>query len=105
MHTAHTSNTPNTNQHTKHTHPQYGGDEDAPPLGSGLHGPFSPAHSGTVLGGGGGGGFRVGKLSNAYMLVYVRVAQWDDVMCRVTKDDIPQYLRERLEVGSSYLFV
>jgi ubiquitin carboxyl-terminal hydrolase 7 len=68
---------------------QYGGD-DEPPLGStGAHGPFNAAP---------GGGFRVSKLSNAYMLVYVRVSQWDDVMCRVTKDDIPTYLRERLEV-------
>lgn len=64
---------------------QYGGDDDGP----GLHGPFNA---------GGGGGFKLSKLSNAYMLVYVRVSQWDEVMCRVTKDDIPQYLRERLEV-------
>jgi len=69
---------------------QYGGDDDAPPMGGGLHGPFNQ--------GTGGGGFKLSKLSNAYMLVYVRVSQWDNVMCRVTKDDIPQYLRERLEV-------
>jgi ubiquitin carboxyl-terminal hydrolase 7 len=71
---------------------QYGGDDDAPPLGGGAHGPFNQG------GGGGGGGFKLSKMSNAYMLVYVRVSQWDNVMCRVTKDDIPLYLRERLEV-------
>lgn len=71
---------------------QYGGDDDTPPLGAGggLNAPYAPA--------GGGGGFKLSKLSNAYMLVYVRVSQWDDVMCAVGAEDIPAYLRERLEV-------
>ena len=50
------------------------------------------------LGGGGGGGYKFTKHSNAYMLVYVRKCQWEQYMCRVTKEDIAPYLRGRLEV-------
>ena len=87
---------------------QYGGDDGSGGGGGGgLHGPFNSSGGGAGggAGGGGGGGGRGarglgggGSSSNAYMLVYVRASQWDDVMCRVTKDDIPRYLRERLEV-------
>lgn len=47
---------------------------------------------------GGGGGLKFTRFSNAYMLVYVRVCDWDRIMVPVTKDDIAPYLRERLEV-------
>eukprot|EP00798_Chlamydomonas_sp_ICE-L_P022134 gene22134-29196_t len=37
------------------------------------------------------------KCSNAYMLVYVRESDWDRIMCPVTKDDIQEHLKDRLE--------
>lgn len=36
--------------------------------------------------------------SNAYMLVYVRVSDWDHVFCPVTKEDLNVHLLRRLEV-------
>jgi hypothetical protein len=38
------------------------------------------------------------KFSNAYMLVYVRLSDWQRYMSTVTKDGIAPYLLERLEV-------
>jgi hypothetical protein len=38
------------------------------------------------------------KFSNAYMLVYVRLSDWQCYMGTVTKDGIAPYLLERLEV-------
>mmetsp|Transcript_35695 Transcript_35695/g.79387 ORF Transcript_35695/g.79387 Transcript_35695/m.79387 type:complete len:1131 (+) Transcript_35695:131-3523(+) len=40
---------------------------------------------------------RYTKYSNAYMLVYIRVSDWDRIVCNVTKDDIAPHLRDRLE--------
>lgn len=40
---------------------------------------------------------KAGTGSNAYMLVYVRVADWPRIMCAVDKADIPDHLRSRLE--------
>jgi len=40
---------------------------------------------------------RYARSSNAYMLVYVRVADWDKVMAATTKEDIAPHLLERLE--------
>uniref|UniRef100_A0A7S0WIA5 ubiquitinyl hydrolase 1 n=1 Tax=Chlamydomonas leiostraca TaxID=1034604 RepID=A0A7S0WIA5_9CHLO len=54
--------------------------------------------------GGGGGGYGQGgglrfnaKHSNAYMLVYIREADWDRVMCAVTAEDIATHVRSRLQ--------
>jgi hypothetical protein len=38
------------------------------------------------------------KFSNAYMLVYVRLSDWQRYMAPVAKDGIAPYLLERLEV-------
>jgi len=37
------------------------------------------------------------RFSNAYMLVYIRDSDRDHILCDVTKDDIAQHLRERLD--------
>lgn len=34
----------------------------------------------------------------ARLQVYVRMSDWDKIMCEVTKDDIAERLRNRLEV-------
>ncbi|TPX38452.1 hypothetical protein SeMB42_g06732 [Synchytrium endobioticum] len=53
--------------------------------------------------GGDGGGFRSGnnrmlkRLTNAYMLVYIREKDLDEVLGEVTEDDIPKHLRTRIE--------
>jgi len=38
--------------------------------------------------------------SNAYMLVYVRISDWDRVFCPVTKEDLNVHLMRRLEVST-----
>lgn len=40
---------------------------------------------------------KAGTGSNAYMLVYVRSADWSRIMCPVVKEDIAEHLRVRLE--------
>jgi ubiquitin carboxyl-terminal hydrolase 7 len=45
------------------------------------------------------GGLKFTRFSNAYMLVYVRLSDWDRIMCPVEKEEMSPYLRERLEVG------
>ena len=47
---------------------QYGGEDDNLPPSSGYNAPT----------------FRFTKFSNAYMLVYVRETDWDQIMCKVT---------------------
>ncbi len=47
------------------------------------------------------GSMRYGKHSNAYMLVYIRASEWPRIMCEVTKEDIVEHLRERLEVRAA----
>lgn len=42
--------------------------------------------------------------SNAYMLVYVRISDWDRVFCPVSKEDLNVHLRRRLEVGLRVLW-
>lgn len=42
--------------------------------------------------------FKLSKYSNAYMLVYVRVDDWDRIQCSVTEQDIAEHLRVRLKV-------
>ncbi|KAG2434916.1 hypothetical protein HYH02_012114 [Chlamydomonas schloesseri] len=44
-----------------------------------------------------GSNLKFAKCSNAYMLVYVRLADWNRVMCSVTKNDIAKHLLDRLE--------
>ncbi|KAL6758807.1 hypothetical protein V8C86DRAFT_1411207 [Haematococcus lacustris] len=61
---------------------QFGGDEDS-------SAPGYPCPPGPPL--------RLARLSNAYMLVYVRVEDWERVMCPVTKRDIAEHLLKRLE--------
>jgi len=56
-----------------------GGEDDAPGMGYQPH-------------------LRRAAPSNAYMLVYVRVDDWDRVFCPVTKDDLNVHLLRRLEV-------
>mmetsp|Transcript_7331 Transcript_7331/g.19028 ORF Transcript_7331/g.19028 Transcript_7331/m.19028 type:complete len:1112 (-) Transcript_7331:2065-5400(-) len=43
------------------------------------------------------GGFRLAKFSNAYMLVYVRESDKDEILCNVDKEDILPHVRERLQ--------
>ena len=38
------------------------------------------------------------QVSNAYMLVYVRKADWQQIMCDTSKTDIARHLLDRLEV-------
>jgi ubiquitin carboxyl-terminal hydrolase 7 len=40
---------------------------------------------------------KVARCSNAYMLVYIRDSDRDHILCDVTKDDIAQHLRDRLD--------
>lgn len=35
--------------------------------------------------------------SNAYMLVYVRVHDWDNIMCDVGEQHLQDHVRERLQ--------
>jgi ubiquitin carboxyl-terminal hydrolase 7 len=42
--------------------------------------------------------FKVPKYSNAYMLVYIRVEDWDRIQCGVAEADIAEPLRVRLKV-------
>ena len=44
------------------------------------------------------GGVKYTKQSTAYMLVYIRVSDWDRIMCPADKDDISEPIRKRLEV-------
>jgi hypothetical protein len=44
------------------------------------------------------GGLKFAKFSNAYMLVYVRLADWGHIMAPVGKDALQEHLRKRLEV-------
>jgi ubiquitin carboxyl-terminal hydrolase 7 len=53
---------------------------------------------GTGLQGKRTGSLRFTKFSNAYMLVYVREADWDRVMCNVDTTHIEPLLLQRLEV-------
>lgn len=39
---------------------------------------------------------RASRFSNAYMLVYVRESEWDDIMCDVDESDIADHIRARL---------
>lgn len=59
---------------------QFGGEDDTP----------NPAP-------GYGTNIKITKYSNAYMLVYVRVSDWGRIHCEVTKNDIAEHLRKRLE--------
>ena len=38
------------------------------------------------------------KSQNAYMLVYIREAEWDEIMCPVAEEDVALHLRERVRV-------
>ena len=38
------------------------------------------------------------KAQNAYMLVYVRETEWDEIMCAVSEEDVALHLRERVRV-------
>ncbi len=38
------------------------------------------------------------KAQNAYMLVYVRETEWDEIMCTVSEEDVALHLRERVRV-------
>ncbi|ORZ36348.1 hypothetical protein BCR44DRAFT_51570 [Catenaria anguillulae PL171] len=37
------------------------------------------------------------RFTNAYMLVYIREADYDKVLCDVTEDDVPRVIRDQLE--------
>eukprot|EP00884_Botryococcus_braunii_P009403 jgi/Botrbrau1/18464/Bobra.0072s0047.1 len=63
---------------------QFGGDDEAPAPGAG----FNPPN------------FKVTKYSNAYMLVYIREDDWDKIMCAVSKEDIAEHVRDRLQKES-----
>lgn len=41
--------------------------------------------------------YKFTKHSNAYMLVYVRASDWDDIMCEVKGTEIAEHVRDRLE--------
>ncbi|KAK9819401.1 hypothetical protein WJX81_005916 [Elliptochloris bilobata] len=60
----------------------FGGEDENPPVAPGFG--TAPA-------------FKFTKYSNAYMLVYVRACDWDQVMCEVSKADIQDHVAERLE--------
>ncbi|GAQ84171.1 Ubiquitin carboxyl-terminal hydrolase [Klebsormidium nitens] len=57
---------------------QYGGEEELP-----SHGLGNPPS------------FKFTKFSNAYMLVYIRVSDIENIMCDVTKDDVAEHLQLR----------
>ena len=61
---------------------QYGGEDEIAPFAPSLDAPTAPV-----------------ECSNAYCLVYVREAEWSEVMVNVTSDDVALHLRARLEVG------
>jgi len=42
-------------------------------------------------------GFKINRHSNAYMLVYIRLDDWDRIQCQVTEEDIAEHLRVRLK--------
>ncbi len=65
---------------------QWGGDDD---LSNGNPPPSNPPFNQPL---------KITRFSNAYMLVYVRVADWDHVMCTVTEQDIYEHVRVRLKV-------
>jgi hypothetical protein len=54
------------------------------------------ASGGGMYGMHGGGGMRFGKHSNAYMLVYVRVDDWERVMCAASDNDLSAPLKSRV---------
>ncbi|KAG5053183.1 hypothetical protein JHK87_005381 [Glycine soja] len=60
---------------------QYGGEEELPQT--------NPGFNNTP--------FKFTKYSNAYMLVYIREADKDKVICNVDEKDIAEHLRERLK--------
>ena len=64
---------------------QYGGEDENAPPAPGLNAPT----------------FKFTKFSNAYCLVYVREAEWSEIMVNVTSDDIAQHVRARLEVRTA----
>lgn len=65
--------------HFKAVEENYGGDDEKPPPTGYGHNPI-----------------RLSKFSNAYMLVYVRESEWDNIMCDVTQADISEHVRARL---------
>eukprot|EP00210_Caulerpa_lentillifera_P006772 g6471.t1 len=42
-------------------------------------------------------GLKYAKQSTAYMLVYIRISDWDRIMCDAGKEDISEPIRKRLE--------
>jgi ubiquitin carboxyl-terminal hydrolase 7 len=62
---------------------QYGGDQYGSPI---------PGHNLAVT-----PGLKLTKLSNAYMLVYVRESDKDQIICDVSEKDIAEHLRVRLK--------
>ena len=65
---------------------QFGGSDDDARTDNNLTRLTPPTH-----------GFRLNKHSNAYMLVYVRESDKDEMLCHVDKSDILPHVRERLQ--------
>lgn len=65
---------------------QWGGDDD---LSNGTPPPSAPPFNQPL---------KITRFSNAYMLVYVREADWEKVMCDVSEHDIYEHVRVRLKV-------
>jgi len=64
------------------TQEQYGGDDEP-------FQPTMPAYNSP--------GLKYAKQSTAYMLVYIRDSDWDNISCRVGKEEIAEHIRTRLE--------
>eukprot|EP00891_Asterochloris_glomerata_P000046 jgi/Astpho2/46/Aster-07498 len=64
---------------------QYGGEDENAPPAPGLNAPT----------------FKFTKFSNAYCLVYVREAEWSEIMVNVTSTDIAEHVRARLEAEAA----
>jgi ubiquitin carboxyl-terminal hydrolase 7 len=45
--------------------------------------------------------WKIGRLSSAYMLVYVRASDLDKMVCPVAETDIPEHVRERLALEAA----
>eukprot|EP00192_Tetraselmis_astigmatica_P000385 CAMPEP_0117664232 /NCGR_PEP_ID=MMETSP0804-20121206/9096_1 /TAXON_ID=1074897 /ORGANISM="Tetraselmis astigmatica, Strain CCMP880" /LENGTH=1147 /DNA_ID=CAMNT_0005471423 /DNA_START=186 /DNA_END=3631 /DNA_ORIENTATION=+ len=58
------------------------GEDDAPAHGGGFNNNLA---------------FKLSKYSNAYMLVYIRVDDWDRIQCDVAEEEIAEHLRIRLK--------